>query len=55
MIRVRVKGNFGEVEVESEPKQMRDINNLPTIVGDTPLYDAIKLYKELGKVHENNS
>lgn len=54
MIKVRIKGEYGEVEISSEPKQMYDINRLPKIVGDKPIYDAIKAYEALKKISEES-
>lgn len=51
-MRVRLKGEFGEVEVESEPKNLLNINRQPTIVGDDAAYRAVDLYKTLKKISE---
>ena len=46
-MRVRMKGQYGEVEVETTPKNLYDTNKRPKIVGDDAIYQAIKAYKAL--------
>lgn len=54
MIKVRIKGKYGEVEVENHPKQMIDINGQPTIVKQDTINIAIRAYEKLIQAHKES-
>ncbi len=52
MKRIRLKGEFGEVEIEGTAVNVLNVNGDPVIEDNISIYDAIKAYEALREISE---